>query len=251
MAVIYCFTSTGNSLYTARKIAESIGAEVRPITYKSVTADDDVIGVVFPVFYLGVPKIVRDFATRLTVKNPNAYIFAVATYGNAAFGAVDEIRKCLCGRELSYAASVKYVENYLPEFKVNNTAEAHNAAEERILSIIGDITARKKKRGGHYTAIHRVFRRIFYGDRNRGDCDKKFTVSDACTGCGTCAKVCSAKNITVTAGRPVFSHRCEHCISCLHCCPVAAINYGKTVGRERYVHPEIGVKGLIEFWGKN
>ena len=36
MAVIFCFSSTGNSLYTARKIAEYIGAETLPITYESV-----------------------------------------------------------------------------------------------------------------------------------------------------------------------------------------------------------------------
>ena len=85
----------------------------------------------------------------------------------------------------------------------------------------------------------------------RGDCDNMFNVSDSCTGCGICAKVCPAKNITLSDGRPVFRHRCEHCIACVHCCPAAAIDYGKSKGRARYVHPEVGVNGLIEFWNRD
>ncbi len=49
MAVLYCFTSTGNSLYAARKIADAISAEVLPVTYEATTTGEDVVGFVFPI----------------------------------------------------------------------------------------------------------------------------------------------------------------------------------------------------------
>jgi len=36
MAVVFCFTSTGNSLYTAKKIAEQIEGRVVPINSVSL-----------------------------------------------------------------------------------------------------------------------------------------------------------------------------------------------------------------------
>ena len=245
MAVIYCFTSTGNSLYAARKIADFIGAETLPVTCESATTDEDVIGFVCPVFFWGAPKIVLHFVRNLKISNPDAYVFAVATCGDAAHGAADEIRKCLHGHELSYTASIKSVENYVPFYKVNNTDEIHAAAEQSIQSIAKDIAERKKKRDGCFWFANRLVKSIFPG--NRADCDRKFNVSGSCTGCGICVKVCPVNNISVTNGQPVFGHRCEHCISCVHCCPAKAINYGKSQDRTRYVHPEIGVNGLIEF----
>ncbi len=248
MAIIYCFTSTGNSLHASRKIAEAIGAEVVPVTYEPVTTDDDVIGIVFPVFFFGAPNVVMRFVRNLEVTNPNAYIFAVTTYGATAPGAVDEIRKYLRGCKLSYTASVKSVENYLPMYEVDDTDEVHAEAEQKMQEIIQDVKGRKEKQDGRYNFVNRLVKSRFPG--RRANCDEKFTVSDACTGCGTCAKVCPVENIAIRDGRPTFDHRCEHCISCMHCCPTMAIDYGKSQGRARYVHPDVGVNGLVEFWGR-
>jgi len=246
MAVIYCFTSTGNSLYAAKKIADVIGADVLPVAYGPATTDENVIGFVFPVYFWGAPKIILHFAINLKISNPDAYVFAVATYGGVGPGAADEIRMCLHKHDLSYTASVKSVENYVPYYKVNNTDGIHAAAERKIQSIARDIEERKKKRDGRFWLANRLIKSVFPG--NRADCDRKFNVSGSCTGCGICAKVCPVKNISVHGGKPIFDHRCEHCIACLNCCPAKAINYGKSMDRARYVHPEIGVNGLIEFW---
>ncbi len=182
MAVIYCFTSTGNSLCAARKIADAIGAKVMPVAYEQTTTDEDVIGFVFPIFFWGLPNMVRHFARNLKITNPDAYVFAVATYGSAAPGAVSEINKYLRGHRLSYAASIKSVENYLPMYELGKVDEGIEAAEQSIQVAAHDIKERKQKGGGLFWLPNHIIKMTFPG--KRGDCDSKFTVSDSCTGCG-------------------------------------------------------------------
>jgi len=62
-----------------------------------------------------------------------------------------------------------------------------------------------------------------------------FTVSEACIGCGQCAKRCPMNNVTLKDGKPVWSKNCTHCMACICYCPVSAIEYGKkSVGQLRY-----------------
>ncbi len=51
MATIFYFTSTGNSLNAARRIAEAINAQILPMREEYAVCDDDVIGLVFPNYY--------------------------------------------------------------------------------------------------------------------------------------------------------------------------------------------------------
>ena len=75
----------------------------------------------------------------------------------------------------------------------------------------------------------------------------KYTVSDACTGCGQCVKLCPSGNISLTDGKPVFGTECEACMACIQHCPVRAINHKKDLSRkERYVHPEITAEEMME-----
>lgn len=95
-----------------------------------------------------------------------------------------------------------------------------------------------------YAPLLRLARAIVYPrfrSRVHGE-DRTFTVTEACTSCGTCARVCPAENITMVDGRPVWNHRCELCCGCIHLCPVEAIQARKaTEGRQRYRNPSVGV----------
>lgn len=64
---------------------------------------------------------------------------------------------------------------------------------------------------------------------------------DKCVGCGICAEVCPAGNITMAAGKPAFGSECVHCFGCAHWCPQNAISLGrlKPDQKTRYKHPEI------------
>jgi len=236
--MIYCFTSTGNCLHSARVIAHALDCPVQPITYAPTTVDSDVVGIVFPAFFWGAPTIVENFARTLQITNPNAYIFAICVSGGSAPGAVNALRRHI---KFDYAIELKHVNNYLSGYEVNNTTEVHTQAQAQLEKIIADLQTRKTKRGGYYTPLNRVIRRAMPGPAS----DEKFVVS-GCTGCGICAKACPVGNITVDT-QPQFSHRCEHCIVCVHACPMQAINFGKSAGKARYLHPDISLADLTKF----
>ena len=62
-----------------------------------------------------------------------------------------------------------------------------------------------------------------------------FAASDACTGCGQCAKLCPTNNITIQNGKPVWGGDCTHCMACICRCGAEAIEYGKkSLGKPRY-----------------
>ena len=64
----------------------------------------------------------------------------------------------------------------------------------------------------------------------------RYTVSEACNGCGKCVKLCPVNNIKMHLGKPQFSDNCMGCYGCIHKCPEKAINLGKrTEGKTRYV----------------
>ncbi len=44
-----------------------------------------------------------------------------------------------------------------------------------------------------------------------------------CVGCGACAKVCPAKNITMVEGKPKFGWHCTGCMGCAFLCPKDAV----------------------------
>ena len=67
-----------------------------------------------------------------------------------------------------------------------------------------------------------------------------FNVSDDCDGCGYCEKICSAQNIMIKDGVPVFDDHCVACLACYHRCPKTAIHYGeKTKNKDRYKNPNV------------
>ncbi|MBR2183366.1 MAG: 4Fe-4S binding protein [Acidaminococcaceae bacterium] len=79
---------------------------------------------------------------------------------------------------------------------------------------------------------------------------KRFTVSvdrEHCTGCGICARICPAHNITVQNQKAVVGDRCAHCMACVHGCPHGGMLVnGHAIKKEnRYCHPEVGLKELM------
>lgn len=256
--IIYYFTGTGNSLAVAKKIAAATGDyELVPIASLQEISGDIVpqaerVGIVCPVYFSGLPLMVTSFAGRL---DPAAvkYVFAVITHGgggeSAALRQLDTILRKRQGRGLDAGFGVAMPGNYIMMYESpagKKQEEILAKADEAIAGITGPVIRCERRDLPSsliprilYTLVYPWFRSHAYTD------DKKFSVTDKCTSCGTCVAICPAKNIELVDKKPVWKHHCELCCGCIHNCPVQAIQAGlRTEKWQRYRHPEITVAEL-------
>jgi ferredoxin len=245
---IYWFSGTGNSLYAAKRLSDSLGdAPLTQITDEApsgtVGGEDAKVGFVFPLYYLNMPCAVRAFIEKLDIL-PGTYIFAVVTMGAAVGnGATKELDKTLKakGLRLNYGRGIKMPDNYILLYNPAdpNGCDALLAKSDSILDgFASDIKAAMQSVKGFPLSMNSMYKNI---ER----LDAKFTVSSGCNGCGICEKVCPVRNIRLERGKPEWLRRCEHCVACISWCPAKAIEYGsKTGSHRRYCNPKIKVEEL-------
>ncbi len=258
--IIFVFSGTGNSLWAAKKISEELeNCEIISMgRQKKYTLTDryDVIGFVYPTYYRGVPARVHNFVSQFDFQNNrNAYFFAVATCGSVgtACNATAQLRNLLKrkGITLSYAEKLDMFSNYIIMYDMRDTAQEeaqHSACD------LEPIIANIKKRAVDLAATKiKPIQQLMYKGfiQLTPHMDKHFNVSDACTHCGICQKVCPVNNIDYGQdNKPYFKHHCEQCLACIQHCPARAINYkDKTQSRKRYTHPDISWKELAKLNG--
>lgn len=142
--IILYFTATGNSLYIARQLADentellSIPQLVKQGRYE---LEADEIGIVYPIYGQMPPNMVRCFIQKARLKA--AYKFAVLTYGNMQFVAVgiwDEVSR-KAGNAFDYITSILMVDNWLPNFDMNEQIKIDKHIPESLERITADIAA--------------------------------------------------------------------------------------------------------------
>lgn len=253
---IYFYTGTGNSLWTAKKLAEKLGdTELIPITLtgkEPMQPSADKIGFIFPVHIWGIPSPVVDFLDRLKAGS-SGYYFAVAVHAGQVAATLLQLKKMLEGKniKLSSGFSVCMPSNYIPwggADSQDKQRKRFDAALDKITNIASFISAGKEMPPEKGPAWQNIFLSAIY--RSSYDrvprMDKPFYADEKCTGCGICEKICPAQNISLVDKKPAWLHRCEQCFACLQWCPEEAIQYGKgTIKRKRYRHPEITLKDML------
>ena len=255
---IYYLSATGNSLYMARQIQrrlEEDGQEVRLVAMATAFCEDDLcpagpVGVVMPLHFFGLPLLAEEFLTRLDLSQVT-YSFLVMTCGwHYMSDAVHSLRKIFAakGKELAAAFYVDMVSIYLPlgdippeEKKLQRLEKAKQRME-----IVADYIVQQRT-GFDHEYLNGISSLIHgYVRCHRQQLDKDFRVTEHCNHCGLCTKICPVNNITLTAEGPDWQHRCTQCLACLHACPQKAIELGqKTVGKQRYRHPEVEARELF------
>lgn len=255
-AVIYFYSGTGNSLWTARRLAEELGdIAVHPIAkMEKVTTDvsGTVAGLVFPVHMWGVPRKVLQFVDLLPVDS-SKYYFAVAVNGGQVAATLLQLKKVMADKGITLSAGYDLVmpSNYIPwgspgpeeKWKVKISR-----ADEKIRRIAGEVAQRKViavEKGPVWQNI--LFSRLYKMSFNHvAKMDKSFHVDEKCNSCGICEKICPAGNIEMVDGKPVWRGSCEQCLACIQWCPREAIQYGKkTHLYKRYHHPEVTLSEIM------
>lgn len=234
--VVLFFTGTGNCLYVARQLADSDG-EILSIPQLMRTntfeIEADEIGLVYPVYGHMPPYMVRQFIKKAQLKAD--YKFAVLTYGMRKCNAVeiwDDVSQ-KAGNAFNYIATLMMVDNWLPNFDMNEQVKIDKHIPENLAKITVDLAGRRhwhepvteEERQQHEGFLQATGIDPEVGFLMRAE--KHFTVTDACIGCGACVEVCPRGNYDIT-GKGVTMHGdCEFCFACIQNCPQKAIQFIK------------------------
>ena len=259
--MIFYFSGTGNSLYVAQKLHESEGGELINIAdavnekqFKYKIADGEKIGIVFPVYFYGLPTIVAEFMDRLTIESDGSpFVYTVITCG----GSIGHADKMIADRlkqknlQLNSAFSIKMPSNYVIMYDVPDKEKQNltlQDAEKQIEKIVESLEVNKKgnfvSNRGYFALLSSLAYRL-YGTYRK---TKKFYATDACTSCGLCEEICPSRAIQLSSGKPRWvNEKCSHCSACINRCPSQAIQYGNaTKKRGRYVNPNVKFSDMGE-----
>lgn len=245
--MIYYFSGTGNSKWVAEQLAGLTDDQTQSIpeltkdgpTVVFVGADARV-GIVFPVYAWGAPLLVEQFCSSIKIAD-GAYAFAVCTCGDEAGNTMERLKRYF---DWKAAWSLAMPSNYIPMYDVDSPAlerQKTAAAREKLSRIAEIIRAdgraydvRKGVAAGIKTALVRPMFNTFARRTS------PFHVTDACDGCGLCARICPIQAIKIEQGAPRWVRKnCTQCLGCINRCPQRAIQYGKgTASRGRYFFHE-------------
>lgn len=235
---ILYFSSTGNSLYIAQKIQQSLGGNIFYIPhYKGDGTEFNRIIIVSPIYSFGLPVHVFNMLSKLNTSVP---IDIVLNYGGMIGGADYLTYKhgTEFGLNINSVHTVKMPENYtlsftVPRFYMNSTLKS---APKRIGKIIASLQRGEQKIPQKCKTKEELH---FRNKSNWYKIGQGFHVTDACIKCEKCISVCPANNITLSKDGICFGDKCIACLGCYHRCPKKAIQYKHKKKTFRYINPNI------------
>lgn len=240
--MIFYFSATGNSEFAAKKLAERTDdtAVSIPDAIKNGFPDSgrkDVTGFVFPVYFWGLPEIIKRFCSMPETKAAlGNYVFCVITCG-ANTGSADKMLSKKLGRAIDYSYSLRMPDNYVILYDPCTKEKARkflSHSDKELDGVCEDISTLAKGRKGSVQGAAKslVVPLLYNFFRTTG----KFHADQNCTSCGLCANVCPDEAIVIKNGKPEWiKNKCQHCTACINRCPAKAIQYGKnTAERNRY-----------------
>nr|WP_326127064.1 EFR1 family ferrodoxin [uncultured Oscillibacter sp.] len=243
--VLY-FSGTGNSRYAAQRIAAALGDELLSMNDRIKEGDtspvktDDLLVIVTPTYAWRIPRLVKNWLRRTEFLGAKQAWFVMTCGGE--IGSAAKYNHALCReKQLDYMGTAQIVmpENYIAMFNAPQAEEARQIVAkaepdiDRAISAIATGQAFPVPRNNLYDRfMSGPVNPIFYSFFVKA---KAFAASNACTGCGQCARLCPTNNITIQNGKPVWGGDCTHCMACICHCPAEAIEYGKkSIGKPRY-----------------
>lgn len=234
--VILYFTGTGNCLYVARQLADEhteLLSIPQLMKQQKFEIEADEIGLVYPIYGHMPPYMVRQFIQQARLKAD--YKFAILTYGARKCDAVeiwDDVSS-KAGNAFDYIGTLMMVDNWLPNFDMNEQIKMDKHIPENLQKIIADLNERKhwhepvteEERRMHqgfmaYTGLNPEVGFLMKSE-------KYFTVTDACIGCGACVSLCPRGNYELTFTGVKMKGDCEFCFACIQNCPQKAIQFTK------------------------
>ena len=236
--MILFFSGTGNSRMVAERMAVLLGERAQDMAcgLHPHLDEGESLGIVFPVYAWGVPRLVNRFLSSLQVGR--RYVWLLMTCGDD-MGYADRRMARVLHREADAAFSVQMPNTYvcLPGFDVDSPEVAEGKVRDT-LARLEDIALRVRHRESCQELtrgcmawmktymLGPLFNAFLVTDRY-------FRTTEACIHCGLCARSCPTHDIEMQGDHPVWLHQdCTGCLRCYHHCPAHAIEWGRfTAGK--------------------
>jgi len=247
--MIFYFSGCGNSRFVAEEIASGLGEKLSFIPELQQTgvtsysiAQGESIGFVFPIYSWAAPKLVEDFVLQTHWIGEASYVWFACTCGDEMGMTRKTFANTLRQKELHLDASFCFVmpETYLcfPGFhldtKENGQSKIANA-RAKLPQVIETIRTKQPSDEQCIGSFPRFKSYCIRPGFVKNMSDKKYHTTDACNGCGICAKVCPLRNIEMADKHPQWLGHCTQCMACYHHCPHNAIQFSTyTQGKGQY-----------------
>ena len=249
--LILYFTGTGNSLMVAKAIAKHLGdtdlLHFSKVNEHSLKRPVDVLGLVFPVYWNGLPLLVLNTISALKGLNPQ-YIFSVVTHAGGPGQVQSQLQVELQknGLELNAGICLEMPSNYIIGYDApsDSSIQSDLANAERVLSQFSEIVKSNQEHRPRadfppFSRTTSAYQRFI---ATVHESDSNFWVDENCTECGLCEEICPVQNIELETGGPIWNHLCEQCLACINWCPEGSIQYkNQTAKRGRYANPRVSV----------
>lgn len=240
---IYYFSGTGNSYRVAATISDKLD-NVRIVNMAQCQSEDvhpssAVIGLVFPLYYFGLPVIVDEFLRNLQIPN-DCYVFILVTRGEPLAGGVKRQLDQIFDKKNQEYHFLRYLTmgNNYPLHGFNSSTETvrrvrNKNTDKKLAGMITHIQAGKRSKRFSvldYPPFPQItFSLPTYGYRHFlkvYHCDSCFHVDHKrCNHCKKCQAACPVGNIEI-GSHPIWKHQqCQMCFACYHVCPQNAIQY--------------------------
>lgn len=121
--MICYFSATGNSKYVAQRISSAIGEDSASIEGldPSTLSEEKIFGLVTPVYYWALPRIVSRFLEQVKLNDPE-YVFLVITYGTTTGACRANAAKILSknGVKIDAAFDIRMPDTWTPMFDLSD-----------------------------------------------------------------------------------------------------------------------------------
>lgn len=232
----FAFTGTGNTLRVCKILAKELEQNdlvcdiklIKQVTDLQVINDYDKIIIAYPVHGFNTPMPMLDFIKSLPNSTNNKCVYIVRVSGeplsiNHAASIVP--KRILKFKGYKVMGEFAYVMPYNIIFRHtdNMAARMENAARLRAKKDVQTMINNNVKlfKNNIFNRLVSFICKIEHPAMPMFG--KHYKVTDLCTSCGVCEKVCPVGNITLKNGKPVFGNQCVGCMGCSFHCPHDAI----------------------------
>jgi ferredoxin len=240
--MILYFSGTGNSKLVAHRLAALMQEKIYNLEQGAPPAlhKGERLVLVAPLYFWTLPSIVLEYLAQHQQLNRHELHLVITCGGALGAGASLMTRQ---GQRLGfseiYVHALVMTTNYIPLHRIQRPETARKAIDAALMKLPEVADKISKKQGAPTSAFLQRGLPLAQGMYDRARHTRHFYVTVRCIGCGLCEKDCPVQAIQLLSGSPKWiKPQCTLCLRCVHRCPVAAIEYGRsTVGKARY-HPE-------------